>query len=55
VGHSRGVLRDEMIWIVDARRDDGQRFVADADKVLTAFVELEAVIQEGTKRSCKPI
>jgi hypothetical protein len=30
------------IWIVDARRDDGKRFVVHADDILTAFVELEA-------------
>jgi hypothetical protein len=32
------------IWIVDAHRDDGQRFVVHADEVLTAFVELERAI-----------
>jgi hypothetical protein len=30
------------IWIVDAHRDDGKRFVVRADEILTAFVELEA-------------
>jgi hypothetical protein len=29
------------IWIVDAHRDDGRRFIAHADEMLTAFVELE--------------
>ena len=29
------------IWIVDAHRDDGRRFVARADEKLTAFLELE--------------
>jgi hypothetical protein len=29
------------IWIVDAHRDDGRRFIAHADEILTAFVELE--------------
>src|SRR2546428_9147344 len=33
-----------MIWIVDAHRDDGKRFVVHADEKLTAFVELESVI-----------
>jgi hypothetical protein len=33
------------IWIVDAHRDDGQRFVVRADEKLTAFVELEAAIR----------
>ena len=32
------------IWIADARRDDGKRFVVHADEKLTAFVELEFVI-----------
>jgi hypothetical protein len=33
------------IWIADAHRDDGKRFVVHADEKLTAFVELEAAIQ----------
>jgi hypothetical protein len=32
------------IWIVDAHRDDGQRFVVHADEKLTAFLELERAI-----------
>ena len=34
------------IWIVDAHRDDGKRFVVRADEKLTAFVELERTIYE---------
>ena len=34
------------IWIVDAHRDDGKRFVVHADEKLTAIVELEAAIHE---------
>jgi len=30
------------IWIVDAHRDDGNRFVVHADDLLIAFGELEA-------------
>jgi hypothetical protein len=30
------------IWIVDAHRDDGRRFVVHADEILTAFVELQS-------------
>ena len=30
------------IWIADAHRDDGKRFVVCADELLTAFVELES-------------
>jgi hypothetical protein len=30
------------IWIADAHRNDGKRFVVHADEKLTAFLELEA-------------
>jgi hypothetical protein len=33
------------IWIADAHRDDGRRFVVHADEKLTAFVELECAIR----------
>ena len=29
------------IWIVDAHRDDGRRFIVRADEIFTAFVELQ--------------
>jgi len=32
------------IWIVDAHRDDGNRFIVHANEKLTAFVELESAI-----------
>jgi len=35
------------IWIADAHRGDGKRFVVNADENLTAFLELESAI-----RSC---
>ena len=35
------------IWIVDAHRDDGKRYVVQADEKLTAFLELEAAIRGG--------
>jgi hypothetical protein len=34
----------QTIWIVDAHRDDGKRFVVRADEMLTAFVELQRAI-----------
>jgi hypothetical protein len=34
------------IWIVDAHRDDGKRYVVRADELLTAFLELETAIHE---------
>jgi hypothetical protein len=33
------------IWIADAHRGDGKRYVVRADEKLTALVELEAAIQ----------
>jgi hypothetical protein len=41
------------IWIADAHRGDRKRFVAHADKKLTAFVELEAAIQ-GSSSFTRP-
>ena len=41
------------IWIVDAHRGDGKRFVVRADEKLTAFVELESVIRAaGRPEDC---
>ena len=34
-------LEGRTIWIADAHRDDGKRFVVRADEKLTAFLELE--------------
>jgi hypothetical protein len=33
------------IWIADAHRDDGKRYVVQADEKLTAFLELESAIR----------
>jgi hypothetical protein len=33
------------IWIADAHRDDGKRFVVHADEKLIAFMELESAIR----------
>ena len=42
----------ETIWIADAHRDDGRRFVARAEEKLTAFIELESAISyRGTQPS----
>ena len=32
------------IWIVDAQRDDGKRFIVHDDDKLTAFLELERAV-----------
>jgi hypothetical protein len=42
------------IWIVDAHRDDGKRFVVRADGKLTAFLELESAIYGATALNRPP-
>jgi hypothetical protein len=34
------------IWIADAHRDDGKRYIVRADEKLTAFLELERAIHQ---------
>jgi hypothetical protein len=34
------------LWIVDAHRDTGKRFVVRSDELLTAFLELERITHE---------
>jgi hypothetical protein len=34
-------VRGRRIWIADAHRGDGKRFVVHAEEKLTAFIELE--------------
>jgi len=41
------------IWITDAHRDNGQRFIVHADEKLTAFVELESAILQPRKRQSR--
>jgi hypothetical protein len=38
------------IWIADAHRDDGQRFVVHADEKLSAFLELESAVLRQPER-----
>ena len=40
-------LEGRTIWIADAHRDNGKRFVVRADEKLTAFVELESAVRSG--------
>jgi hypothetical protein len=39
----------QTIWIADAHRGDGKRFVVRADERLTGFVELEEAIHTGSE------
>ncbi len=43
------------IWITDAHRDDGHRFIVHADEKLTAFLELERVTREIAPRESAAI
>ena len=45
-GCASAVDRDgRTIWIADAHRDDGKRFVVRADEKVSAFLHLEATIR----------
>jgi hypothetical protein len=53
-GRSLGYLsafdsRGHTIWIVDAHRGDGKRFVVRAEEKLTAFIELESAINASAE------
>jgi len=39
------------IFVADAHRDDGKRFIVSADERLTAFLELERVTRESLRFS----
>ena len=39
------------IWIADAHRDDGKRFVVRADEKLSAFLELERTTSDENHRN----
>jgi hypothetical protein len=41
------------IWIADAHRGGGNRFVVRADELLTAFLELESAIRGGAVNRIK--
>jgi hypothetical protein len=43
--------RGRTIFVADAHRGDGKRFIVRADEKLTAFVELESVIR-ASKSYC---
>jgi len=48
-------VKGRTIWIADAHRDDGKRFVVRADEILIAFLELErAVCIHLLSEQCSP-
>jgi hypothetical protein len=50
LGQGRGCVsaldcEGRTIWIADAHRDDGKRFIVHADEKLTAFLELGSAVR----------
>ena len=39
--------RGQTMWITDAHRGDGKRYVVSADELLTSFLELEKVTRDA--------
>jgi len=44
-GYSKSVSDYKILFIVDATRGDGRRFIVQSDQLLTAFLELERAIR----------
>jgi hypothetical protein len=40
------------LWIVEAHRDGGKRYVVRSEELLTAFLELEAAIRAAPRDGC---
>jgi hypothetical protein len=43
-GYCSAVARDGSHWIVDAHKGDGKRYIVHSDELLSAFLELEAML-----------
>jgi hypothetical protein len=43
--------KGQTIFVADAHRGDGKRFVVHADEKLTAFIELESAIRSASCRT----
>ena len=43
-GYCSSVTRHGWRWIVDAYRGDGRRYIVESDELLSAFLELEAIL-----------
>jgi hypothetical protein len=43
-GYCSAVTPDGWRWIVDAHSGDGRRYIVDSDELLSAFLELEAML-----------
>jgi hypothetical protein len=43
--------KGQTIFVADAHRDDGRRFIVHADEKLTAFLELERVTRDNSRHA----
>jgi len=43
-GYCSAVTRDGWRWIVDAYKGDGKRYIVHSDDLLSAFLEVEAML-----------
>ena len=43
------------IFVADAHRDNGKRFVVHADEKLAAFIEIESAIRSALQKIVRPI
>jgi len=49
-GHSTQVdAAGRTVFVVDAHRDDGRRYIARSDELLTAFLELEQQLRKAVR------
>ena len=48
VASQQSILTGQRIFIADAHRGDGKRFVVHADEKLTAFLELQSAIRAAS-------
>jgi len=47
VGYCSAVTPNGWRWIVDARKGDARRCIVESDELLSAFLELEAMVAVG--------
>jgi len=43
-GYCSAVTPQGWLWVVDAHRSDGRRYIVQSDELLSAFLELEATL-----------
>jgi hypothetical protein len=54
-GVSSGFTREgKRIFIADAHKDDGKRYISRADEILTAFLQLECALPK-TEKAAEPL